>query len=135
MTNSITFRRRPLPGLVPAAILAIWLVASAANGQTAHAPAKAPAPKPPVAEVSDVSRLTCGELLFMFGDEKQTQDTTYLVLWAYGVKTGMSGLDLRKHPLTPDGLKTFVKDLYQSCKDRSDVKLIDVLARNSGAGK
>jgi hypothetical protein len=75
-----------------------------------------------------VQNMTCGDLLFMLGDEKQTQESTYLMFWAYGLKTGAGGIDLTKNPFTADGLKVFVRDLYDICKVKSDAKVIDVLA-------
>ena len=74
-----------------------------------------------------VQTMTCGDLLFLLGDEKQSQDATYLMLWAYGLKTGATGADLTKNPLTPEGLKAFVRSTYDTCKSKSETKLLDVL--------
>ena len=134
-----------LPGLALTLLAAVSLTsapASAAPAQAAAAPAKTTAAKetprpaaPGTPETPDVSSLTCSNLLFMLGDEAQTQDSTYLMFWAYGLKTGVNGADLRKHPLTPEGLKIFVKELYEVCKTQSDVKVVDVLTGKHGAGR
>jgi hypothetical protein len=84
------------------------------------------------ARSGDVGKMTCGELLFKLGDESQLDDSTYLLLWAYGVKAGASGGDLAKNPLTEAGLKAFVGALYDTCKVKSDVLLMDVLLGRAG---
>jgi hypothetical protein len=97
-------------------------LALCATSLLAQTPATPAAP----AELS-VQTMTCADLLFLLGDERQSQDATYLMLWAYGVKTGATGADLRKNPLSPEGLKAFVRSTYDTCKVKSDTKLLEVL--------
>ncbi len=93
---------------------------------------KASSSKPTVKAVASVQDMTCADLLFMFGDEKQAQDSTYLMMWAYGLKTGASGVDLQKYPLTEEGLKIFVRGVVDTCKTKSDAKLISILTGKAG---
>ncbi len=124
---------RTVSMLLMAVLLAALNSASAQQKGTPDANAKPAVSAAPQGD-KDVESLSCGDVLFMFGDDTKIQDSTYLVLWAYGFKAGMQKGDLKANPLTPAGLKHFVGDIYDLCKVNSDTKFVDAL-RNAAAGK
>ncbi len=72
--------------------------------------------QPPIA----VDKMSCAELEFIFGDEAQEVEASYLALWAYGVKTGAESMNFETHPITADGLAAFVAHLIEVCDADSD---------------
>ena len=60
--------------------------------------------------------MTCAEIRDIFDTEEHEEGTSYLVVWAYGVRTGVKGLDFEKHPVTKAGLKDFVTRVTLTCK-------------------
>jgi hypothetical protein len=67
-----------------------------------------------------IDKMSCGELEFIFGDEAQEVEASYLAIWAYGVKTGAESMDFENHPITEDGLAAFVAHLMEVCDADSD---------------
>jgi hypothetical protein len=82
---------------------------------------------PPPQEPLDVEGMTCGEIEFIFGDEEREVDASYLAVWGYGVKTGATGMDFEKHPLTVDGLSSFVSHLLEVCDRDSDKRFVKAI--------
>jgi len=89
--------------------------ASAALGQAGET-SQSPEPQgpPPVAE------MTCGEIEFMFGDEAMEVESSYLAIWAYGVRIGATGMDFEKYPISKDGLTAFVSRVIEVCDADSE---------------
>ena len=67
-----------------------------------------------------IAKMTCGEVEFMFGDETMEVEASYLAIWAYGVRTGATGMDLEKYPVTKDGLTAFVSRVIEVCDADSE---------------
>ncbi len=74
----------------------------------------------PLQEPIAVDKMSCAELEFIFGDEAQEVEASYLAIWAYGVKTGAESMDFETHPVTADGLTAFVAHLIEVCDADSD---------------
>lgn len=74
----------------------------------------------PLQEPIAVDKMSCAEIGFIFGDESQEVEASYLAIWAYGVKTGASSMDFETHPINPDGLAAFVAHVMEVCDADSD---------------
>ena len=74
-----------------------------------------------------LEEMTCGDLTFLLGDEKRIDDATYLMIWAYGVKTGAEGSDLKKNPFDAKHLEAFIKEMIRRCNEDSDAKVIPMI--------
>lgn len=75
----------------------------------------------------DLAAMTCGDLELFAGDDSRTQDLTYLMIWAYGVRTGAAGADLARNPFTAEALTTFVNGLLTECEKDSDAKVLPLI--------
>ena len=108
--------------------LMIFALTAPAAAETNKAPAKTKTSAKKQAEPQkQLEEMTCGDLTFLLGDEKRIEDSTYLMIWAYGVKTGAEGSDLKKNPFDAKSLEAFVKDLIKRCNDDSEAKFIKMI--------
>ena len=106
----------PLTRTIVLAAIVPCLVLVGASSTLSPAVQIPPSPQEPIV----IEKLTCGEMEFMFADEELEVDAYYLAVWAYGVKTGATGMDFEKHPLTVDSLSSFVSHLIEVCDQDSD---------------
>jgi hypothetical protein len=104
--------------------------------ETKKAPAKTKvATKKQGEPQKQLEEMTCGDLTFLLGDESRIDDATYLMIWAYGVKTGAEGSDLKKNPFDGPSLEAFVKDMLKKCNADSDAKFVPMITATNGGGK
>lgn len=82
-----------------------------------------------------LEEMTCGELTFLLGDEKRIDDATYLMIWAYGVRTGADGGDLKKNPFDGSHLEAFVKELIKQCNADSEAFVLPLIISKQGGAK
>lgn len=124
------WNQRLVSGVLVVVIACITMFSFAASvlaetkqpGATKKAPGKKQTePQKPLDE------MTCGDLTYLLGDEKRIDDSTYLMIWAYGVKTGAEGSDLKKNPFDAKSLEAFVKDLLQKCNKDSEAKFVPMI--------
>ena len=111
----------------PAAILLCLLLAGASGTQCSATETSGESQEPVAVETAQppqepiaVDKMTCAEIEFMFADEAQEVEASYLAIWAYGVRIGATGMNFEKHPVTEDGLTTFVSHLMEVCDADSD---------------
>ncbi len=71
--------------------------------------------------------MTCAEVSEALRDEEREEEASYLVVWAYGVRTGVEGLDFEKYPVTRAGLEDFVTRVTLVCKANPDKLLVDAI--------
>ena len=111
-------------GVVLAAVLAVTLALPACAQETDSEPPASPADgdSAPLVEEVTVHELTCGEIGEMLRDEASEEEASYVVVWAYGIRTGVEGLDFEKYPVSKDGLKEFVTRTTLVC-DADPAKL------------
>ena len=74
-----------------------------------------------------MEEFTCDDFIYLLGDTKKVTEATYLMFWAYGVRTGVQGVDPKKTPFDLKGFEAFTKDLIKSCKDNSDAKFLTMV--------
>lgn len=106
----------PLTRTTVLGAILLCLVLVGASSTLSPAAQIPPAPQEPIA----LDKMTCAEIEFIFADEKREVDASYIAVWAYGVKTGATGMDFEKYPLTVDGLSSFVSHLIEVCDRDSD---------------
>lgn len=96
----------------------LFLVPVGASGALGVAVETSPSPEQqgPLA----IDKMTCGEVEFMFGDEAMEVEASYLVVWAYGVRIGATGMDFEGNPITQDRLTSFVSRLIDVCDADSE---------------
>ena len=70
---------------------------------------------------------SCAEVGEALEDEEREEEASYLVVWAYGVRTGVEGLDFEKYPVTKDGLEDFVTRMTLACKPDPDKLFVDAI--------
>ena len=120
---------------IMATILLVALTATAlAEPAKASAKGKAPAKKQ-VEQQKPLEEMTCGDLGFLLGDEKRIDDATYLMIWAYGVRTGADGGDLKKNPFDGSHLEAFVKELIKQCNADSEAFVMPLIIGKQGGAK
>lgn len=108
--------------------LMIFVLTAPIAAETKKAPVKAETTAKKQAEPQKpLEEMTCGDLTFLVGDDKRIDDSTYLMVWAYGVKTGAEGSDLKKNPFDAKSLEAFVKDLLRRCNDDSEARFIPMI--------
>ena len=71
--------------------------------------------------------MTCEEVYAALNDEEREEEASYLLIWAYGVRTGVEGLDFEKYPVTKAGLGEFATRLTLACKVDSDKLFVDAI--------
>lgn len=120
---------------IMAAILLVALTTTA-MAEPAKSPAKGKTPAKKQAEQQrPLEEMTCGELEFLLGDEKRIDDATYLMIWAYGVRTGAEGGDLKKTPFDGSHLEAFVKELIKQCNADSEAFVMPLIIGKQGGSK
>ena len=104
------------PGLLAWA-LAVAVVALPAEAQQTGAES---------AEAEQIAphEMTCAQIRDMFLSEEMDEEASYLVAWAYGVRTGAKDLDFENHPVTMAGLQDFVTRLVLACQADPDKMFI-----------
>ena len=114
----------------------LFALSAPALAETKKAPSKSKsATKKQVEPQKPLEEMTCGDLTFLLGDDSRIDDATYLMVWAYGVKTGAEGSDLKKNPFDPQALEAFVKDMLKKCNADSDALFIPMITATKGGGK
>jgi hypothetical protein len=78
-------------------------------------------------EPTAIEKMNCLEIKVMFGDEEQEVEASYLVTWAYGFRTGATGMDFEKHPLTEEGFAAFVAHLMEVCSSDSEKLFVEAI--------
>ena len=81
----------------------------------------------PQAEEVAPNEMTCAEVSEALQDEEREEEASYLVVWAYGVRTGVEGLDFEKYPVTREGLEAFVTQVTLACKADPDKLFVDAI--------
>ena len=113
-----------------AAVVAVGLLAFPACSQESGAGSEASpvdtASAPPAEEVAP-QEMTCAEIGDAFNDQEREEEASYLVIWAYGVRTGVEGLDFEKYPVTAAGLEDFITRVTLNCKADPDKLFIDAI--------
>lgn len=101
--------------------------------ESKKAPAKAKAAtKKQVEPQKPLEDMTCGDLTFLLGDDKRIDDATYLMIWAYGIKTGAEGSDLKKNPFDAKHLEAFAKEMIRRCNEDSEAKFVPMITAKEG---
>jgi hypothetical protein len=106
-------------------IIALTSTTLAESGKT-QPKGKTP-PRQQVEPQKPLEEMTCGDLTFLLGDEKRIDDATYLMIWAYGVRTGAAGGDLKENPFDGPALEAFVKSLIKQCNADSEAKVMPLI--------
>jgi hypothetical protein len=117
-------------GLLLAAALVVALLALPACAQETGSESVAAAadePSAPPPEEIAPHEMTCAEVRDALDDEELEEEASYLVVWAYGVRTGVEGLDFEKYPVTRAGLEDFVTRLTLACKADPDKLFVDAI--------
>ena len=113
-----------------AAVVAVALLAFPACSQESGAGSQASpvdtASAPPAEEVAP-HEVTCAEVGDALNDQEREEEASYLVVWAYGVRTGAEGLDFEKYPVTKAGLEEFVTRVTLNCKADPDKLFVDAI--------
>ena len=112
------------------AVLAVALLALPACAQetgSESAPAAADATSTPPPEEVAPHEMTCADIRDALADEEREVEASYLVVWAYGVRTGVEGLDFEKHPVTKAGLEDFITRVTLTCKADLDKLFVDAI--------
>ncbi len=107
------------------ALFALPACAQETGSESAAAPADATS-TPPTEEVAP-HEMTCAEIGEALRDEEREEEASYLVVWAYGVRTGVKGLDFEKHPVTRAGLEEFITRVTLVCKANPDKRFVDAI--------
>ena len=114
----------------------LFALAVPALAESNKAPAKGKAPvKKQVEQQKLLEEMTCGDLTYLLGDEKRIDDATYLMIWAYGVKTGAEGSDLKKNPFDAKHLEAFTKEMIRRCNEDSDARFIPIITASKEGSK
>jgi hypothetical protein len=71
--------------------------------------------------------MTCAEVGDALRDEEREEEASYLVVWAYGVRTGVEGLDFQKYPVTKAGLEDFITRVTLTCKADPAKRFVDAI--------
>ena len=121
---------RSRSGPLLAAALVVTLVALPARSQetgSESAGSPADAASTPATEEVAPHEMTCAEVEDALNDEEREEEASYLLVWAYGVRTGVEGLDFEKYPVTQAGLGEFVTRLTLACKADPDKLFVDAI--------
>ena len=88
----------------------------------------------PVAQVTESpaeevapNEMTCAEVSEALQDQEREEEASYLVVWAYGVRTGVEGLDYEKYPVNREGLEAFVTRVTLACKADPSKLFVDAI--------
>ena len=111
---------------VPAVLAAGLMILTACAEETGPESAASEADAPPPQEVAP-HEMTCAEVRDAFQDEEREEEAAYLVVWAYGVRTGVEGLDFVKYPVTKVGLEDFITRVTLACKVDPDKLFVDAI--------
>ena len=95
------------------------------GGESEASPADT-ASAPPSEEVAP-HEVTCAEVADALRDEEREEEASYLVVWAYGVRTGVEGLDFEEYPVTKAGLEDFITRVTLTCKADPDKRFVDAI--------
>ena len=113
-----------------AAVAAVALLAFPACSQESGGGAEAlpadTASAPPAEEVVP-HEMTCAEVGDALNDQEREEEASYLVVWAYGVRTGVEGLDFAEYPVTKAGLEEFITRVTLTCKADPDKRFVDAI--------
>jgi hypothetical protein len=71
--------------------------------------------------------MTCAEVRDALDDEEREEEASYLVVWSYGVRTGVEGLDFENYPVTKAGLEDFITRVTLTCKVDPDRLFVDAI--------
>jgi hypothetical protein len=107
------------------ALLALPACAQESGSESVASAADAPSAPPP--EEVAPHEMTCADVGDALLDEEREEEASYLVVWAYGVRTGVNGLDFKKYPVTKAGLEDFVTRLTLACKADADKLFVDAI--------
>ncbi len=108
-----------------AALLALPGCAQETGSESAASPADATSAPPP--EEVAPHEMTCADVRDALHDEEREEEASYLVVWAYGVRTGVEGLDFEKYPVTKAGLEDFITRVTLACKVDPDKRFVDAI--------
>lgn len=119
-------------GALIAAALAVGFLSLPACAQetgptSAASEADAPSTEAPPFEEVAVHEMTCAEVSDALLDEEREEEASYLVVWAYGVRTGVEGLDFVKYTVNKGGLEDFVTRTTLACKADPDKLFVDAI--------
>lgn len=120
---------RPGPLLLSATLVAALLALPSCAPETGSeaAVAEADAPSASLPEEAIPHEMTCAEIKEAFGDEENEEEASYLLVWAYGIRTGAHGLDFGEYPVTKAGLEDFVARVFLTCKADPDKLFVDAI--------
>jgi len=111
----------------------LFALSTPALAESKKAPAKTKAAtKKQVEPQKPLEEMTCGDLTFLLGDDKRIDDATYLMIWAYGIKTGAEGSDLKKNPFDAKHLEAFTKEMIRRCNEDSEAKFVPMITAKEG---
>ena len=115
--------------LLVAAVSVALLVLPACSQETGAESEDSPADTASAPPPEDVAphEMTCAEVRDALRDEEREEEASYLVVWAYGVRTGVEGLDFEKYPVTKAGLEDFITRVTLSCKADPDKRFVDAI--------
>ena len=108
------------------ALLALPACAQETGSESAGPPPADTTSTPPPEEVAP-HEMTCADVRDALADEEREVEASYLVVWAYGVRTGVKGLDFEKHPVTKAGLEDFITRVTLTCKADPDKRFVDAI--------
>jgi len=115
-------------------VLALLSLSACAPDETAEsgelateAAASMDASQETVFEAVAPRHMTCAEIAATFGDEQHEEEASYLLVWAYGVRTGAKGMDFDEHEVTPDSLEEFATRLVTACKADPNKLFVDAI--------
>ena len=123
-------RSRFGPLLAVPLALALLSLPACAPEESAESGAPATEAAPPqeaVFEKVAPHEMTCAEIDATFGDEQHEEEASYLLIWAYGVRTGAKDMNFDQHPVTPEGLEDFATRLVMTCKADPDKLVVDAI--------
>lgn len=120
---------RPGSLLLSAAFIAALLALPACAQETGSdsAVVETDEPATPSPEKAAPHEMTCADIESTFADQEHEEEASYLLVWAYGVRTGAGGLDFGKHPVTKAGLQDFVTQVVLTCKADPDKLFVDAI--------
>jgi len=116
----------PLFAAVAAVALLAFPACSQETGAGSEASPADTASAPPPEEVAP-HEMTCAEVGDALRDEEREEEASYLVVWAYGVRTGVEGLDFQKYPVTKAGLEDFITRVTLTCKADPAKRFVDAI--------
>ena len=121
-------RSTPLLGAALAAALVLIALPACSQEPGGESPASLAdtSPAPPAEEVAP-QEMTCADVRAALDDEEREEEASYLVVWAYGVRTGVEGLDFEKYPVTKAGLEDFITRVTLTCKADPDKLFVDAI--------